>query len=140
MKPIDEILKLLPHRYPFLMVDRVLERDAGKRVVALKNVTINEPYFQGHYPLTPVMPGVMIVEAMAQAGGLAVSGGPLEDVVPLLAALQRVKFRRVVKPGDQLIITAVVTAVRGGFVKVAARGEVDGELAAEGELSFMPML
>lgn len=133
---IDQILELLPHRYPFLLVDRVLEREEGKRIVALKNVTINEPFFQGHYPKTPVMPGVMIVEAMAQAGGLAVGGAPGQDVIPLLAALNKVRFRQVVKPGDQLVITATVENVRSGIVKVAAKAEVDGNVAAQGELTF----
>lgn len=134
---IDQIRELLPHRYPFLMVDRVLEREEGKRVVALKNVTVNEPFFQGHYPQTPVMPGVMIVEAMAQAGGLAVGGAPGEDLLPLLAAVEKVRFRRVVKPGDQLVIKAEVQAARANLVKIAAKAEVDGQVAAEGNLTFV---
>jgi 3-hydroxyacyl-[acyl-carrier-protein] dehydratase len=135
---IDRIRELLPHRYPFLMVDRVLELEEGRRIVAVKNVTINEPYFQGHYPVTPGMPGVMIVEAMAQAGGLAVGGtAESEEIGSLLASLERVRFRRVVKPGDQLIITAEVTAARLGLVKTQAKAEVDGDVAAQGELTFV---
>lgn len=133
---IDQIRKLLPHRYPFLLVDRVLERNIGQRVVAIKNVTINEPFFQGHYPATPVMPGVMIVEAMAQVGGLAVGGAPEDGVVPLLAAIEKVRFRAVVKPGDQLRITATVQAMRAGIVKIAAQAEVEGKVVAHGELTF----
>lgn len=133
---IDQIRELLPHRYPFLLVDRVLEREAGKRIVGLKNVTINEPFFQGHYPTTPVMPGVLIVEAMAQVGGLAVGGASTADVLPLLAAIEKVRFRQVVKPGDQLIITATVINSRSGVVKIAASAEVDAKVVAEGELTF----
>lgn len=133
---IDQIRELLPHRYPFLLVDRVLEREVGKKVVALKNVTINEPYFQGHYPQTPVMPGVMILEAMAQVGGLAVGGAPDANVLPLLAAVEKVRFRRMVKPGDQLHITASVLAARSGVYKISARAEVAGEVAAQGEMTF----
>ena len=133
---IDEIRDLLPHRYPFLMVDRVLEREEGQRVVAVKNVTINEPFFQGHYPQTPVMPGVMIVEAMAQVGGLVVGGSPDNDVLPLLAAIEKVRFREVVKPGDQLVITATVQAVRLGLVKIKAQAEVGAKVVVQGELTF----
>lgn len=135
MLTIDEIQKRLPHRYPFLMVDRVLELEEGVRAVARKNVTINEPFFQGHYPGEPIMPGVMIVEAMAQVGGLA-AGGAKEGLVPLFAAIDKAKFRRVVKPGDVLTITADVLRVRGSIAKTAARAEVEGQLAAEGTLTF----
>lgn len=134
---IDQIRELLPHRYPFLLVDRVLEREEGKKVVAIKNVTINEPFFQGHYPQTPVMPGVMIIEAMAQTGGLAVGGAPGSDVLPLLAAIEKVRFREVVKPGDQLVITATVEALRSSLVKIAAKAEVDAKIVAEGNLTFV---
>lgn len=133
---IDQIRKLLPHRYPFLMVDRVLEREEGHRVVAIKNVTINEPFFQGHYPETPVMPGVMIVEAMAQVGGLAVGGAPDQKTLPLLAAIEKVRFREVVKPGDQLKITATVQGARAGVVKIAAEARVEGKVVAQGQLTF----
>lgn len=133
---VDQIRGLLPHRYPFLLVDRVLEREEGKRVVGLKNVTINEPFFQGHYPVTPVMPGVLIVEAMAQVGGLAVGGASSTDVLPLLAAIEKVRFRQVVKPGDQLIITATVIRARSSMARIGAVVEVDGKIVAEGELTF----
>ncbi len=135
---VDEIMKKLPHRYPFLMVDKVIELERGKRAVCVKNVTINEPYFQGHYPHTPIMPGVMIIEAMAQSGGLAVdSAAGSESAVPLFAAIDKARFRRVVKPGDQLIITVNVISARSQVVKVEAKAEVDGELAAEGQLTFV---
>lgn len=137
MLSIDQIREMLPHRYPFLMVDRVLEREEGKKVVAIKNVTINEPFFQGHYPETPVMPGVLIVEAMAQVGGLAVGGAPDADVVPLLAAIEKVRFREVVKPGDQLVITATVQANRSGLVKISAQAKVAEKIAAQGDLTFV---
>ena len=136
MLSIDQTRALLPHRYPFLMVDRVLEREEGRRVVALKNVTINEPFFQGHYPQTPVMPGVMIVEAMAQAGGLAVGGASDSSTLPLLAAIEKVRFREVVKPGDQLVITATVKAVRAGITKIEAEARVDEKVVAQGRLTF----
>lgn len=135
---VDEIMKKLPHRYPFLMVDKVIELERGKRAVCVKNVTINEPYFQGHYPHIPIMPGVMIIEAMAQSGGLAVdSAAGSESAVPLFAAIDNARFRRVVKPGDQLIITVNVLSTRSQIVKVEAKAEVDGELAAEGQLTFV---
>lgn len=139
---IEQILHQLPHRYPFLMVDRVLEWERGKRLVAVKNVTINEPFFQGHYPHFPVMPGVLIIEAMAQAGGLAVAADPDSDdpdetLVPLLAAVNQAKFRKMVRPGDQLVIEIEVLRARSRIVKVAAKAEVDGETAAESELTFV---
>lgn len=136
MLSIDAIRERLPHRYPFLMVDRVLELDEGKKAVALKNVTINEPFFQGHYPQTPVMPGVMMVEAMAQVGGLA-AGGADTGALPLLAAVDKVKFRQVVKPGDQLVITAQILKARRQLVKVQAWAEIDGTKVTEGELTFL---
>lgn len=137
---IDQILKQLPHRYPFLMVDKVLELERGKRIVAVKNVTINEPFFQGHYPHFPVMPGVMIIEAMAQAGGLAVAADADDGndaAVPLLAAVNKAKFRKMVRPGDQLIIEVDILRASSRLVKAAAQARVDDELAAESELIFV---
>jgi len=119
------------------LVDRVLELERGKRAVVVKNVTINEPFFQGHYPNLPVMPGVLIIEAMAQAGGLAAAVDSDADMVPLFAAIDKARFRRVVRPGDQLIITIEVLRARGSYIKVKATAEVDKELAAEGELTFV---
>ena len=137
MLDINQIMERLPHRYPFLLVDRVLELERGKRAVVVKNVTINEPFFQGHYPNLPVMPGVLIIEAMAQAGGLAAAVDSDADMVPLFAAIDKARFRRVVRPGDQLIITIEVLRARGSYIKVKATAEVDKELAAEGELTFV---
>ena len=133
---IHEILKLLPHRYPFLMIDRVLEVEPGARVVALKNVSVNEPCFQGHFPTVPIFPGVLIVEAVAQAAGvLAMTAHPeMGQKVVYLAALDGFRFRKPVLPGDQLRITVEKLAEKRAIWKFAARVEVDGKLVAEGEV------
>ena len=134
--PIDEVLKHLPHRYPFLLVDRVLECTPGTSLVALKNVTINEPFFQGHYPGHPIMPGVLIVEAMAQVGGLLLIDAieDPEDKVVYFMSLDRVKWRRPVRPGDQLIFELRLTHLRRSICKMRGEGFVDGRLVAEAEL------
>ncbi|MFY9261897.1 MAG: 3-hydroxyacyl-ACP dehydratase FabZ [Gallionella sp.] len=135
---IHEILKLLPHRYPFLLVDRVLSIDPGKSIVALKNVTINEPFFPGHYPHHPVMPGVLIIEAMAQAAALLSfkSSGTQadENSVYLFAGIDGARFKRPVSAGDQLIIKVSLTRAMRGVFKFKGTVEVDGQLAAEAEL------
>jgi beta-hydroxyacyl-ACP dehydratase FabZ len=135
---IQEILKLMPHRYPFLLVDRVLELVPHERVVALKNVTINEPFFQGHFPEMPVMPGVLIVEAMAQAGGVLYLGSePPSDkggYIFYFMAMDKVRFRKPVLPGDQLILAAEVLKLRKNAIKMAATASVDGKRVAEAEL------
>ncbi|MFZ5475634.1 MAG: 3-hydroxyacyl-ACP dehydratase FabZ [Myxococcota bacterium] len=133
---IQEIQRVLPHRYPFLMLDRIVECEPGLRVVALKNVSINEPYFQGHFPGTPVMPGVMLVEAIAQAAGvIAMTAHPdIRHKVVYLAALDAFRFRKPVVPGDQVRITVEKLAEKRGIWKFAARAEVDGKLVAEGEV------
>ncbi|MDD2775461.1 MAG: 3-hydroxyacyl-ACP dehydratase FabZ [Gallionella sp.] len=135
---IHEILKLLPHRYPFLLVDRVLSIDPGKEIVALKNVTINEPFFPGHYPHHPVMPGVLIIEAMAQAAALLSfksSGTQADDnSVYLFAGIDGARFKRPVTAGDQLIIKVSLTRAMRGVFKFKGTVEVDGQLAAEAEL------
>ncbi|MBA3889193.1 MAG: bifunctional UDP-3-O-[3-hydroxymyristoyl] N-acetylglucosamine deacetylase/3-hydroxyacyl-ACP dehydratase [Gemmatimonadaceae bacterium] len=133
---IEEIMKVLPHRYPFLLVDRILEVDAGKRVVGLKNVTINEPFFQGHFPGHPIMPGVLIIEAMAQVGGMLLLGAvddPSSKVV-YFTSLDKVRWRRPVKPGDQLRFELEMLQVRGMMCKMKGRATVDGELVAEAEM------
>lgn len=134
---LAEIKRLLPHRYPFLLVDRILELEIGKRVVGLKNVTLNEPFFPGHFPNNPVMPGVLIIEAMAQVGGiLALLSTPdlQEEPAIYLMGVDKMRFRKPVIPGDQLIME--LTTIRGGrkFYKMAGKAFVNQTLVAEGEL------
>jgi len=135
---IHKILRLLPHRYPFLMVDRVIEMDGDRRAVGIKNVTINEPFFQGHYPGQPIMPGVMTLEAMAQLAGLLLSRR-LEHSgkVAVLLSMDRVKMRRPVRPGDQLILEAETIRVRSRTGHCRCRARVGNEIAAEAEIKFM---
>ncbi|MGH9462547.1 MAG: 3-hydroxyacyl-ACP dehydratase FabZ [Vicinamibacteria bacterium] len=135
---IQQIMERLPHRYPFLLIDRVLEFDPGRRILALKNVTFNEEFFQGHFPGQPIMPGVLILEAMAQAGGILVlpSDGSAAGKAFYLVAIEHAKFRRTVVPGDRLTIELNVMRARGNFRKLAGRAEVDGQLAAEAELTL----
>ncbi len=136
---IEEIMKVLPHRYPFLLVDRILELEEGKRVVGIKNVTINEPFFQGHFPGHPIMPGVLIVEAMAQVGGMLMLGGLAEpdSKVVYFTSLDNVKFRRPVKPGDQLRFELDVVQVRGTLCKMHGVARVDGEVVCEADMAAM---
>ena len=134
---IQAILKLLPHRYPFVMVDRMLEVVLGESAVGLKNVTINEPFFQGHFPTEPVMPGVLILEGMAQVGGVLAyltEQEKLGDELLYFAGLDGVRFRRKVVPGDQLIIKTQVIKHKGKIYKLAAQAYVDEQLAAEATL------
>lgn len=135
---IKEILQYLPHRYPFLLVDRMLEIEPGVRARALKNVTMNEPFFPGHFPHHPVMPGVLIIEAMAQAAALLSfkSSGvkPDENSVVYFAGIDNARFKRPVVPGDQLIFDVEITQSKRNIYKYKARASVDGELAAEAEL------
>jgi UDP-3-O-[3-hydroxymyristoyl] N-acetylglucosamine deacetylase/3-hydroxyacyl-[acyl-carrier-protein] dehydratase len=136
---IEEIMKVLPHRYPFLLVDRVLELEPQKRVVGIKNVTINEPFFQGHFPGHPIMPGVLIVEAMAQVGGMLLLGAipDPESKVVYFTSLNNVKWRRPVKPGDQLRFELDMLQVRGMMCKMQGVAKVDGEVVCEAEMSAM---
>ena len=134
---IGAILDTLPHRYPLLLVDRIVEFDKGKRIVALKNVTINEPFFQGHFPGTPIMPGVLIVEAMGQAGGvLVIQSTPPEAHSDLIyfMGFDKVRFRKPVVPGDRLILELEILKLRAKVVKLAVMEKVDGEIVAEAQL------
>jgi 3-hydroxyacyl-[acyl-carrier-protein] dehydratase len=135
---IHAILEHLPHRYPFLLVDRVLSVEPGKNIVALKNVTINEPFFPGHYPHHPVMPGVLIIEAMAQVAALlsfkSMDSKPDENSVYYFAGIDGARFKRPVSPGDQLIFKVELTRSMRGVFKFKGTAEVDGQLAAEAEL------
>jgi len=133
---IEEIMKILPHRYPFLLVDRILEIEDGKRIVGMKNVTINEPFFQGHFPGHPIMPGVLIIEAMAQVGGMLLMGSvpEPENKVVYFTSLNNVKWRRPVKPGDQLRFELELLQVRGMMCKMSGVAKVDGQVVAEAEM------
>lgn len=133
---IKQILERLPHRFPFLLVDRVIEIELGKRIVALKNVTINEPFFPGHFPHHPVMPGVLIVEAMAQAAGILGlisddSDGASRTSVIYLAGIDKARFKRPVVPGDQLILSATIERTMRGIQRYAAQARVGDNLVAE---------
>jgi 3-hydroxyacyl-[acyl-carrier-protein] dehydratase len=135
---IHQILKKLPHRYPILLVDRVLEIDLHKSIRALKNVTINEPVFLGHFPHRPVMPGVLILEALAQASALlsfaSLGEDPGDDTVVYFAGIDGARFKRPVEPGDQLILESSIIRAKAGIFKYATRATVNGELATEAEL------
>jgi UDP-3-O-[3-hydroxymyristoyl] N-acetylglucosamine deacetylase/3-hydroxyacyl-[acyl-carrier-protein] dehydratase len=133
---IEEIMKVLPHRYPFLLVDRILEVEDGKRIVGVKNVTINEPFFQGHFPGHPIMPGVLIVEAMAQVGGMLLMGSvpDRENKVVYFTSLNNVKWRRPVKPGDQLRFELELLQVRGMMCKMSGVAKVDDQVVCEAEM------
>jgi UDP-3-O-[3-hydroxymyristoyl] N-acetylglucosamine deacetylase / 3-hydroxyacyl-[acyl-carrier-protein] dehydratase len=136
---IEEIMKVLPHRYPFLLVDRVTEYEEGKRVVGLKNVTINEPFFQGHFPGHPIMPGVLIIEAMAQVGGILLMGTvpDPESKVVYFTSLDNVKWRKPVRPGDQLRFELDVVQIRGPVCKMKGVAKVDGVMVAEADMAAM---
>ena len=135
---IHAILKKLPHRYPILLVDRVLEIDKGKRIKALKNVSINEPYFEGHFPHRPVMPGVLMLEALAQAAAIlsfdAIDTEADDKTVYYFAGIDGARFKRPVEPGDQLILDVTLDRAKSGIYKFKARATVDGELAVEADL------
>jgi 3-hydroxyacyl-[acyl-carrier-protein] dehydratase len=135
---VYEILSRLPHRFPMLMIDRVLECEPGKRIVALKNVSINEPFFQGHFPGMPILPGVLILEAMAQAAGLlafSTMGHQADDQsLYYFAGIDNARFKRPVKPGDQLILEVQATANRLNLWKFKCVAKVDGQVATEAEI------
>lgn len=137
MLEIEAIKSIIPHRYPFLLVDKVLEIEEGKRVVGIKNVSINEPFFQGHFPDYPVMPGVLILEALAQVGAIAVLG--IEEnkgKIGFLAGVDKCRFKRQVKPGDQLRLEVEILRMKGPIGKGSAVATVDGKVACQAEIMF----
>jgi 3-hydroxyacyl-[acyl-carrier-protein] dehydratase len=135
---IQRIMRKLPHRYPILLVDRVLELEKGVRIKALKNVTINEPYFMGHFPARPVMPGVMMLEALAQSAAIlsfeSADTEPGDDTVVYFAGIDNARFKRPVGPGDQLILEAAIDRVKAGIYRYRTRGLVDGQVVVEADL------
>jgi 3-hydroxyacyl-[acyl-carrier-protein] dehydratase len=140
MLDVKEIFKRIPHRYPFLLVDRILEIEADRKIVGIKNVTLNEGFFQGHFPNRPVMPGVLICEAMAQVGAILAytsRGGSDGKKVFVLTGLDQVKFKRPVEPGDQLRLELTSVKRRGSFWKMQGVATVEGKVAAQAEISAM---
>lgn len=133
---IQQILGMLPHRYPFLLIDKVLEFEEGKSLVAIKNVTYNEPFFQGHFPDLKVMPGVLLVEAVAQAGGILIykSIPDPEKKLVFLSKIDKTKFRKPVTPGDQVRLEVEILKLKSKFCRVKGRAFVDGEVVVEGEV------
>lgn len=132
-----DVQSILPHRYPFLLVDRILEVVPGERVKGIKNVTINEPFFQGHFPGYPVMPGVLIVEALAQVGAVAILGlESSKDKMVLFTGIDNLRFKKQVFPGDTLILEMIITKIRGTIGKGQSTATVDGKVAVAGELMF----
>ena len=135
---IEDILKSLPHRYPMLLIDKVVECDDQKRIVAVKNVTFNEPFFQGHFPGLPIMPGVLQLEAMAQTAGILLNRmGGVEGMIPYFMAIDKAKFRKVVKPGDQMRIEVEIVNIRRKAAKFKGTVQVDGALASQAEMMCM---
>ena len=135
---IQDVKNFLPHRYPFLLIDRVLEIEVGKSLVALKNVTFNEPHFTGHFPTQPIMPGVLIIEALAQATGILAFksevGKPIDGQIYMLVGVDKVRFKRMVEPGDQLRLEVEVLVVKRGIWKFKCRATVDGKVVTTAEL------
>lgn len=137
MLGIEEIQGIIPHRYPFLLIDKIIEYEPGKRAKGLKNVTVNEPFFTGHFPDYPVMPGVLIVEALAQVGAVSIlSVEENRGKIAFFAAIDGFRFRKQVMPGDQLALEVEIIKSRGPIGKGKAVASVDGEVVAEGELTF----
>jgi 3-hydroxyacyl-[acyl-carrier-protein] dehydratase len=137
MMDVKEIQSFLPHRYPFLLVDRILELEPNKKAVGIKNVTINEPFFEGHFPGNPIMPGVLIVEALAQVAGLMAFASGVQGDTVYFMSIEKAKFRRPVVPGDQLRLEIIRTHQRGNVWKFSGNATVDGKLAAESEFTAM---
>ncbi|WP_156875188.1 3-hydroxyacyl-ACP dehydratase FabZ [Thermodesulfovibrio thiophilus] len=137
MIDIKEIMNILPHRYPFLLVDRVLELIPDKKAVGIKNVTMNEPFFQGHFPGNPVMPGVLIIEAMAQVAGILAFKSGIEGTGVLFLSIEKVKFRKPITPGDQIRFEVNVMHRRGGVWKFSGTAKVNDTLTTEAEFTAM---
>lgn len=133
---IHKIMEILPHRYPFILIDRIIDLEKGKSIVALKNVTINEPFFQGHFPGFPIMPGVLIIEAMAQAGGILSFASGFQEKKDLIffSAIDKVRFRKPVIPGDQILFSLDILKMRTKVIKMAGRATVDDHVVTEAEL------
>lgn len=137
MLNIQQIVELIPHRYPFLLVDRIIELEENKRAVGIKNVSMNEPFFIGHFPEHPVMPGVLIVEALAQVGGITMcKNEKLIGKIGLLVGIDNARFKRQVTPGDQLLLQFEINRMKGEMVKGKGTATVKGELVCEAEISF----
>jgi 3-hydroxyacyl-[acyl-carrier-protein] dehydratase len=134
---ILEIMKHLPHRYPFLLVDRIVEMEAGARAVGIKNVTFNEPFFQGHFPGQPIMPGVLVIEALAQVAGITAFSAGMEGKSVYFMSIEKAKFRRPIVPGDQLKLEVKVLQQRGNVWKFSGAATVDGKLVSEAEFTAM---
>ncbi|EMS70212.1 3-hydroxyacyl-ACP dehydratase FabZ [Ruminiclostridium cellobioparum] len=137
MLTIKEIKEILPHRYPFLLVDKIIELEPGKKAVGIKNVTVNEPFFQGHFPEYPIMPGVLIVEALAQTAGIAVA--VLEEnkgKLGVFASIEAMKFKHQVQPGDVLRLETEILMTKLGVTKAKVKATVEGKVAAEGEIKL----
>lgn len=132
-----EIQKILPHRYPFLLVDRITHIEEGKKAIGIKNVTINEPFFQGHFPGNPIMPGVLIVEAMAQVGAVTIlSMEEYKGKLAVFAGIEKMKFKKQVVPGDTLLMEAELTTIKMGIGKAKVCAKVDDKIVAQGEIMF----
>lgn len=137
MMDVRQIKQIIPHRYPFLLVDKIIEIEEGKRVVGIKNVTVNEPFFQGHFPEYPVMPGVLILEALAQTGAIAVLGQEeTKGKIGFLAGVDKCRFKQQVKPGDQLRLEIEIIRMKGSIGKGKGVATVDGKVACEAEIMF----
>jgi 3-hydroxyacyl-[acyl-carrier-protein] dehydratase len=137
MMNITEIMQYLPHRYPFLLVDRIIDLQPGKSITGIKNVTFNEPFFQGHFPGQPIMPGVLIIEAMAQVAGIAAFSSGMEGKAVYFMSIEKAKFRRPVVPGDQLRLEIKVLQQRGNVWKFSGSTTVDGKVASEADFTAM---